>query len=958
MRNQKTILLVEDEVIIALAEKKTLEKYGYKVFSVSTGEKAVETVEKKSDIDLILMDIDLGKGMDGTEAAEIILKYNDVPVVFLSSHTESEIVEKTEGITSYGYVVKNSGETVLDASIKMAFKLFEERQEVNRQRKYLERMGSLAKIGPWEYNLHDSKLYWSKEVYNIFDLTDTAEINLDKALTFYTGESSKLIIRAINLAIEEGKSFMRDSEIITASGKRKWIRTQGEVFYSVCTGSKYIFGTIQDISKTRLLDRVTQESELTLNQIEEITHVGHWSVNTIDGSFYHSDEIKRIFGYEPSEYALSVEEAINAYHPEDRDVVMRLFNRAVETGEGYEFDLRVIQPSGDVRDVHSRGYAEQGEDGKVTRVYGVFQDITEQKRAEEAFRMAQFCVDRSAFEVYWIKEDAGFAYVNDKACRSLGYTSEELLKLKVPDVDPDFPMVRWEEHWEDLKEQKSFKIETRHQRKDGTTFPVEVTANYLEFRGKMYNFAFASDITERKNTLEKVTSFAGILEDSLNEIYIFDSETLKFLQVNRGARNNLGYTMDELSELTPLDLKPFFTPEQFQEIIDEIRKDRKIKRFETVHKRKNGSLYPVEVHLQFSVLGANPVFVAIILDITERKQAEEEIRQSKILLESSIESSGDMIILSLDREYRYLYFNKFHAETMNHVYGTQPRIGDCIFDHMKGDDDIEMAKVHYARGLAGDSHVIIGEYGEGQARYFYETQYNLIYDSEKEIIGVTAFARNVTERKQAEEKLQKSFQQNKDLLSELQHRAKNSFHMLSSMIGLMEKEGMSDETKLALSDIRSRIRAVSEIYDLLHETSSVTELRLDQYIDRLASNLSYTLENITLTQKVDAVTISVRKAIPIGLIIVELITNSIKYAFPDNIKGEITLSLKKAKQNAVIEVSDNGKGLPDGFDISDIDSMGLMLVNALVVQIDGNFKIESKKGTRCIVEFKLEDTSS
>ena len=122
---KKRILLVEDEVILAMNEKMQLEKYGYSVRTVTTGEKAVEAVKTSSDIDLILMDINLGTGIDGTQAAELILKDHNIPVVFLSSHTEPEVVEKTEKITSYGYVVKNSSITVLDASIKMALKLFD-----------------------------------------------------------------------------------------------------------------------------------------------------------------------------------------------------------------------------------------------------------------------------------------------------------------------------------------------------------------------------------------------------------------------------------------------------------------------------------------------------------------------------------------------------------------------------------------------------------------------------------------------------------------------------------------------------------------------------------------------------------------------------------------------------------------------------------------------------------------
>ena len=136
---QKTILLVEDEMIFAMLEIKELKSEGYKVFHAQNGEKAIEIIcEKKEPVDLILMDIDLGAGLDGTEAAREILKDYDIPVLFLSSHIEKEIVEKTEKITSYGYVVKNSSFTVLSASIKMAFKLFNAYSDVRSKKTEIE----------------------------------------------------------------------------------------------------------------------------------------------------------------------------------------------------------------------------------------------------------------------------------------------------------------------------------------------------------------------------------------------------------------------------------------------------------------------------------------------------------------------------------------------------------------------------------------------------------------------------------------------------------------------------------------------------------------------------------------------------------------------------------------------------------------------------------------------------
>jgi len=134
----RSLLLVEDEAIIALAEKRMLESFGYTVTVAGSGAAAMESFSQGPAFDLILMDIDLGSGLDGTETAELILREHAIPVVFLSSHTEPEVVERTEKITSYGYVVKNSSGTVIDASIKMAFKLFEANRTATEARSRLE----------------------------------------------------------------------------------------------------------------------------------------------------------------------------------------------------------------------------------------------------------------------------------------------------------------------------------------------------------------------------------------------------------------------------------------------------------------------------------------------------------------------------------------------------------------------------------------------------------------------------------------------------------------------------------------------------------------------------------------------------------------------------------------------------------------------------------------------------
>jgi PAS domain S-box-containing protein len=126
----------------------------------------------------------------------------------------------------------------------------------------------------------------------------------------------------------------------------------------------------------------------------------------------------------------------------------------------------------------------------------------------------------------------------------------------------------------------------------------------------------------------RADEYQRIFEASLNEIYVFTADNLHFMEVNRGARENLGYTMEELRGLTPLQLKPQFTVETFNRLIEPLRRGEREKIvFETIHRRKDGTDYPVEVHLQLSQLDEKRVFVAIILDITKRRRVEAELAQ-------------------------------------------------------------------------------------------------------------------------------------------------------------------------------------------------------------------------------------------------------------------------------------------------------------------------------------------
>jgi len=178
-------------------------------------------------------------------------------------------------------------------------------------------------------------------------------------------------------------------------------------------------------------------------------------------------------------------------------------------------------------------------------------------------------------------------------------------------------------------------------RANGEEFPLEASISKVSVGGKLLYTVILRDVSKRQSTEEQLTLLGKIMEDSINEIYLFDAESLHFVQVNRGARKNLEYTMSELRTLTPLDITPEFDRQSFEEILGPLReKQREKVEITTIHRRKNGSLYPVEIHLQLSRVHAINVFVAIIQDISEKKGLEGQLQQAERLAEMGTLASG------------------------------------------------------------------------------------------------------------------------------------------------------------------------------------------------------------------------------------------------------------------------------------------------------------------------------
>lgn len=277
-------------------------------------------------------------------------------------------------------------------------------------------------------------------------------------------------------------------------------------------------------------------------------------------------------------------------------------------------------------------------------------DITERRAIEENLNLRSEALQSAGNGIVIcdaLKKDYPIIYFNPAFQALTGYTSEEIVGsncrfLQVDDQDQEgLATVRAA-----IKNGNSCQVILRNYKKDGTLFWNELYINPIRDKsGLVTHFiGIQNDITQRKKAEEERNYLTKIFDDSLNEIFVFDADSLKFLNVNYGAQKNLGYSLETLKTMTPVDIKPNFSEDEFKALLISLINDSGDKmEFETVHERKDGTLYPVHVTLELSILGDREVFISIVLDITEQKNYTRK-------LEETVELRTKQLEMALEKE--------------------------------------------------------------------------------------------------------------------------------------------------------------------------------------------------------------------------------------------------------------------------------------------------------------------
>lgn len=258
-------------------------------------------------------------------------------------------------------------------------------------------------------------------------------------------------------------------------------------------------------------------------------------------------------------------------------------------------------------------------DGKFAII--VARDMTERNQKEEALRLTQFSTENASLGIFWFNGLDGIVYANKQACRMLGYSLEELKKLNLTAINPNFREEVTEKFFEKLRDKKNLTIEENLSHRDGTTFPAAITTEYAEYDGRELLFAYVRDISERKRAERDLRLTQYAVDNSATPIIRFNADS-SIIYANLAACRRLGYSREEFLGLTIPDIDAIWTRDYWEkEGIAWLRKN-KISNFESVNMHKDGSRFPVEVLCYDAEFEGQEHFYAFVTDITERKQTE------------------------------------------------------------------------------------------------------------------------------------------------------------------------------------------------------------------------------------------------------------------------------------------------------------------------------------------------
>ena len=460
------------------------------------------------------------------------------------------------------------------------------------------------------------------------------------------------------------------------------------------------------------------------------------------------------------------------------------------------------------------------------------------------------------------------------------------------------------------------------------------------------------------------SALEAFLEAAPDAILVVDRDGRIVVASHHSARL-FGYARDELVG-RPVDL---LVPDRFRTAhathrADYVREPRTRAMGEGLTlwgRRKDGTEIPVEISLSPLPSEQGPLVISIIRDVSQRRRADAKFRD---LLESApdgivvVDRAGAIVLVNTQTE---LLFGYPREELVGRpIEALVPeRYKRIHVEHREG-----YVANPKARPMGSAAMSLFGRRRDG-SEFPVEISLSPIDTEEGELVA--AAIRDISERKRVENQLRSSLREKEILLKEVHHRVKNNLQIVSSMLNLqMTQLAQAEDPEIGrdaalglLKENQARVRSIALFHEKLYQSKDLAHVDLAEYLKGVTSgvfaNYGVSPDDVDLSFEVEQLELGVDAAISCGLVVNELVSNALKYAFRGRAHGAVRVVLRREGSDVVLAVSDDGVGLPPGIDLRNPSTLGLKLVSVLTEQVGGTVTLDAREGTRFVIRFDREE---
>jgi len=622
-------------------------------------------------------------------------------------------------------------------------------------------------------------------------------------------------------------------------------------------------------------------------------------------------------------------------------------------------------------------------DNSTDTIEGSVIDLTSIQRTSQALEQSEQkyrLIYEETNDAILLLENDTIVDVNRKATQLFGIIQEELIGKNLYELSANLNEItkkKYQGNIRRLENVKTIKFNWLFKGKS-KVIEAEVTLIEITIGKKLYYQCVIHDNTEEYSVMRALRksqkNLENILENNPEGILIVSDNKIQY--VNSSTKKLIGENIDFNSIFQDDD------QEEFEKEYSRHQKDRKTKNGQlalrdsdiltdvtivsTNYEEEEATLIIIKDISAQNKLDkeklraefAEEVNKRLEIEIKDRIKAEQLLEEQYLRTKAIIDSSNYTFLLTLSISGEITSFNKHLDNYIKNISNQELKLGDSFkkyFSKIVSEERLKTFETMLESIKKGKSYKFEVLLKPNEKTYWLEVFMSPIFDIKGKVIEVSMVAHDSSEKKEISLNVAESLKEKEILLKEIHHRVKNNLQVISSILNLQSSFVTDEKTLEILQESRNRIRTMAVIHENLYRTEDFSSINFSNYLQNLLGNLvaSYRInEEVVLVTELEDVDLILDQAIPCGLLVNELITNALKYAWKQGEKGTITIHLSQKKNIIHLYIFDDGVGLPFNFKDNKPETLGLQLVETLLEQLDGELDVENENGTKYFIKFE------